>query len=107
MSKIRDGTDEDTETQIVYRVTYVKGSTLKRGRRIMRKKFVLTDLCCANCALKIEEGIKKLPGVKDISVSFITSKMILEAEEDQFDTVFAEAVKIVKKIEPDCEVLAK
>ena len=73
----------------------------------MRKKYVLTDLCCANCALKIEEGIKKLPGVNDASVSFITSKMILDAEDERFDEVFAEAVKIVKKIEPDCEVVKK
>lgn len=73
----------------------------------MRKKYVLTDLCCANCALKIEEGIKKLPGVNDASVSFITSKMILDADDERFDEVFAEAVKIVKKIEPDCEVVKK
>ncbi|MBO5520952.1 MAG: cation transporter [Eubacterium sp.] len=73
----------------------------------MKKKYVLTDLCCANCALKIEEGIKKIPGVNDASVSFITSKMILDAEDERFDEIFAEAVKIVKKIEPDCEVLKK
>ncbi len=73
----------------------------------MRKKYVLTDLCCANCALKIEEGIKKLPGVNDVSVSFITSKMILDAEDGRFDEIFDEAVKIVKKVEPDCEVLKK
>ena len=73
----------------------------------MKKKYVLTDLCCANCALKIEEGIKKLPGVNDASVSFITSKMILDAEDDRFEEIFAEAVKIVKKIEPDCEVVKK
>lgn len=73
----------------------------------MKKKYVLTDLCCANCALKIEEGIKKIPGVNDASVSFITSKMILDAENERFDEIFAEAVKIVKKIEPDCEVLKK
>ena len=73
----------------------------------MKKKYVLTDLCCANCALKIEEGIKKLPGVNDASVSFITSKMILDANDERFDEIFAEAVKIVKKIEPDCEVVKK
>ena len=73
----------------------------------MRKKYVLTDLCCANCALKIEEGIKKLPGVNDVSVSFITSKMILDADDERFDEIFEEAVKIVKKVEPDCEVVKK
>ena len=71
----------------------------------MKKKYVLTDLCCANCALKIEEGIRRIPGVNEVSVSFITSKMMLDAEDESFDRVFEEAVKIVKKIEPDCEVL--
>ena len=73
----------------------------------MKKKYVLTDLCCANCALKIEEGIRKIPGVNEVSVSFITSKMMLDAEDESFNRVFEEAVKIVKKIEPDCEVLKK
>ena len=73
----------------------------------MRKKYVLTDLCCANCALKIEEGVRKLPGVNDVSVSFITSKMILDADDERFDEIFEEAVKIVKKVEPDCEVVKK
>ena len=73
----------------------------------MKKKYVLTDLCCANCALKIEEGIRKIPGVNEVSVSFITSKMMLDAEDESFNRVFEEAVTIVKKIEPDCEVLKK
>ncbi|MBR2562051.1 MAG: cation transporter [Eubacterium sp.] len=73
----------------------------------MKKKYVLTDLCCANCALKIEEGIKKIPGVNDASVSFITSKMILDAEDERFDEIFAQAERIVKKIEPDCEIVKK
>ena len=54
----------------------------------MKKKYVLTDLCCANCALKIEEGIRRIPGVNEVSVSFITSKMMLDAEDESFDRVF-------------------
>lgn len=73
----------------------------------MKKKYELTDLCCANCALKIEEGIRKIPGVNDVSVSYITSKMILDAEDEHYDEVFEKAVRVVKKIEPDCEVIGK
>ena len=73
----------------------------------MRKKYVLTDLCCANCALKIEEGIRKIPGVNEVSVSFITSKMILDAEDGRFDEIFEKAAGIVKKIEPECEIIKK
>ena len=29
----------------------------------MKKKFKLEDLDCANCAAKMEEGIKKIAGV--------------------------------------------
>ena len=49
----------------------------------MRKTFELEDLDCANCAAKMEEAIKKLPGVKRVSVNFMTQKMILEAEETE------------------------
>ena len=51
----------------------------------MRKTFELEDLDCANCAAKMEEAIKKLPGVKRVSVNFMTQKMILDAEDSQFD----------------------
>ena len=49
---------------------------------IMKKKFKLQDLDCANCAAKMEEAIKKIDGVTDASVSFMTQKLVLEAEPD-------------------------
>ena len=36
---------------------------------IMKKKFKLEDLDCANCAAKMEDAIKKIPGVNDAVVS--------------------------------------
>ena len=38
----------------------------------MKKKFKLQDLDCANCAAKMEESIKKIDGVNDAVVSFMT-----------------------------------
>ena len=38
----------------------------------MKKTFKLIDLDCANCAAKMETAIKKLPGVTDACVSFMT-----------------------------------
>lgn len=40
----------------------------------MKKKFKLQDLDCANCAAKMEEAIKKIDGVTDASVSFMTHR---------------------------------
>lgn len=71
----------------------------------MKKKFKLQDLDCANCAAKMEEGIKKIPGVHDASVSFMTQKMTIDAEDETFDEIMKEVVAVCAKIEPDCKIL--
>ena len=73
----------------------------------MKKTFKLIDLDCANCAAKMEDAIKKLPGVNDASVSFLTQKMTIDAEDDKFDEIVKQAVKVCKKVEPDCEIVVK
>ena len=70
----------------------------------MKKTFKLTDLDCAHCAAKMEDGIRKLPGVKNAQVNFLAEKLILEAEDECFEEVLKEAVKLCKKVEPDCEI---
>lgn len=47
----------------------------------MKKHFKLIDLDCANCAAKMEAAIKKLDGVHDATVSFMTQKLTLDAED--------------------------
>lgn len=71
----------------------------------MKKKFKLEDLDCANCAAKMEDAIKKLDGVNDASVSFMTQKMTVDAEDDRFDEIMDEVVRVCAKVEPDCKIL--
>ena len=59
----------------------------------MKKTYKLIDLDCANCAAKMEAAIKKLPGVTDATVSFLTQKMTVEA--DDLDAVMKDVVKCV------------
>ena len=73
----------------------------------MKKTFKLIDLDCANCAAKMEAAIKKLDGVNDASVSFLSQKMTIDAEDDKFDEIVKQAVKVCKKVEPDCEIVLK
>ena len=73
----------------------------------MKKTFKLEDLDCANCAAKMEAAINKLEGVQKATVSFMTQKMTIEAEDDRFDEVVKAAVKCVAKVEPDCRVILK
>ena len=70
----------------------------------MKKKFKLVDLDCANCAAKMEDAIKKIDGVRDASVSFMSQKMTIEAEDSRFDAIMQEVVKVCKKVEPDCVI---
>lgn len=71
----------------------------------MKKTYMLEDLECAHCAAKMEEGIAKLDGVISVRVNFLAQKMILEAEDCRFDDVLKEAVKICRRIEPDCTII--
>ena len=73
----------------------------------MKKTFKMIDLDCANCAAKMEAAIKKIDGVQDATVSFMTQKLTIQADDARFDAVVQEAVKACKKVEPDCESVLK
>lgn len=73
----------------------------------MRKTFELENLDCANCAAKMENAVRGIEGVTFVSVSFMTQKMILEADDDKFNDIVKKAVKVCRKIEPDCTVIVK
>ena len=71
----------------------------------MKKVFRLEDLDCANCAMKMEDAIRKIDGVEEVSISFMQQKMTLSAEDQVFDDILKKAVKACRKIEPDCCIL--
>ena len=71
----------------------------------MKKKFKLHDVDCANCAAKMEESIKKIDGVNDAVVSFMTQKMTVDADDERFDEIMDEVVRVCAKVEPDCQIL--
>lgn len=71
----------------------------------MKKTFKMEELDCANCAAKMENAIRKIKGVQNVTINFMAQKMILEAEDSQFDEVLRQAEKACKKVEPDCCIL--
>lgn len=70
----------------------------------MRKVYLLEDLCCANCAAKIEKKVAALDGVNSASVNFLTTKLVMDVDEASAGDVDAAVRKIVRKIEPDVTV---
>ena len=73
----------------------------------MKKTYKMEDLDCANCAAKMEAAIQKIEGVTAASVSFMAQKVTIEGEDERFEEILKEAVKVCKKVEPDCRILIK
>lgn len=71
----------------------------------MKKKFKLQDLDCAHCAAKMEEAIKKIDGVNSATISFMTQKLVLDADDEKFEEVLEQAQAACAKVEPDCKIL--
>ena len=71
----------------------------------MKKTYRLEDLDCANCAAKMQNAIERLDGVKSVSISFMTQRMTLEADDAVFEDVLKAAQKAIKRIEPDCTIV--
>ena len=71
----------------------------------MKKKFKMVDLDCANCAAKMENAIRKIDGVQDATVSFMSQRLTVEADDSRFEEILDQIVKVCKKVEPDCEIV--
>ena len=71
----------------------------------MKKTYKTVDLDCANCAAKMEEAIKNINGVTFASVSFVASKIVLEAADEDFAEIEKKMIKVCRKIELDCRII--
>ena len=87
----------------VYLNAQKAGQKKESENKNMRKIVKLEGLCCANCAAKIEEGVKKLPGVKEAALSFMTQRLTLEVADGMEDVVLEQARVLADKIEPEAE----
>ena len=71
----------------------------------MKKSFKLDEIDCANCARELQDALTRLEGVKSVSVNFMTQKLTLEAEDNEFDEVLDRVVEFTAEAEPDCEII--
>lgn len=71
----------------------------------MKRSFKMQNLDCANCASKMECAINEVGGVNEATISFMTQRLTLDADDDKFDQILDEAQTICKKVEPDCVIV--
>ncbi len=71
---------------------------------LAKKELLLEGLDCANCAMKIENEVKKINGVTSCTVNFATTMMQIETAAGDEGPVMEEAIKRVNKLEPHIKV---
>lgn len=69
------------------------------GGFFMKRNYKLQGLDCAVCANNLESIIKKIKGVKDCSISFMTLKMVVEVEDENADEILSSVIKTAEKFE--------
>ena len=78
---------------------------MEKEEDIIMKKTYKIEVDCAACALKMEDAAKKVEGVADATVSFMTQKMKVEfADGSDEKAVMENVVKACKRVEDDCEI---
>ena len=55
-------------------------------------KITISGMHCASCAGNIERSLKKVRGVKNVSVSLMTNKSIVEVEDNVSEEALKQAV---------------
>lgn len=71
----------------------------------MKKVFKMEELDCANCAAKMENAIRKINGVNDVTIAFMTQRMTLDADDKQFDKILDEAQDAVRRVDRECRII--
>lgn len=71
---------------------------------MIKKTFALKNLDCANCAVKMEDAIRRIKGVDTVTVSFLTQKITLTADDSRFSAIVDEMIRVCRKIELDCTI---
>ena len=71
----------------------------------MKKTYKIENLDCANCAAKMESAIAKIDGVNSATISFVTQKLKIEADESRIEDIMKAAAKACRRVEPDCRLI--
>ncbi|MEW4430681.1 heavy metal translocating P-type ATPase [Paenibacillus pabuli] len=77
------------------------------GQEQVKRELLLDGLDCANCALKIENGVKKIKGITDCSVNFVTKTLLVHTTSDMDEQVMEEAKRKVLRLEPHIRISEK
>ncbi len=66
----------------------------------MKRNYRIEGLDCAHCAAKMEKNVSKVKGVNEVSINFLTTKMMLDLDDSDLDKTIAGIEAAVKDVDP-------
>ena len=70
----------------------------------MKITFKIKGIDCANCAIQLENAIKKIKGIERASISFMAERMVIEYEDKNKEEIMKNIKKVIKREEPDATI---
>lgn len=87
--------NEDEIKEVISKAGYEVvdiGHKMMEGNN-MTKTLKIEGMMCKHCVMHVEEALKKVDGVKNVTVSLENKNAVVELEKDVDDSVFKEVIK--------------
>ena len=67
-------------------------------------KYKIEGLECANCANLLEESLRKIDLIENVSISFMMERLTFSCNEDNLNDALKQIKKVIRKEEPDVSI---
>ena len=67
-------------------------------------KYKIEGLDCANCANLLEESLRKIDLIENVSISFMTERLSFSCSEDNLNNALKQIKKVIRREEPDVTI---
>ena len=67
-------------------------------------KYKIEGLDCANCANELEESLRKIDLIENVSISFMTERLSFSCSEDNLNNALKQIKKVIRREEPDVTI---
>ncbi len=67
-------------------------------------KYKIEGLDCANCANLLEESLRKIDLIENVSISFMTERLSFSCSEDNLNNALKQIKKVIRREEPDVSI---
>ncbi len=67
-------------------------------------KYKIEGLDCANCANLLEESLRKVDLIENVSISFMMERLTFSCNEDNINDALKQIKKVIRREEPDVSI---